>query len=71
MIDISRLGHAYDGMDQQSASHSCGSPLGQFFMGSVDGVSGLKRNDIGVAKPLNRGTNLSPVSYEALKNRNA
>jgi hypothetical protein len=59
MIDISRPGHTYNGMDQQSTSHLCGRPLGQFFMGAVDGISCLKGNDIGLVKRLKNGTYLS------------
>ena len=71
MVNVSRLGHTYDGMNQQGTLYLFGSSLRQLFMGPVDGISGLKRNDIGVTKCLEAWNEPQPVSYEAQKNRNA
>ena len=44
VVDITRLGHANHGMDQQTTAHFLGGALGQLLVDAVHGVAGLEGN---------------------------
>ncbi len=46
VVHVSRLGDTDDRVDEQAAADLLGRELGQFFVGPVQGVSGLEGNDL-------------------------
>ena len=52
MVDVARLGHADDRVDQQAAADLLGRPLGQLFVGPVQRVAGLEGDDPAPAQRL-------------------
>ena len=52
VIDVARLGHADDRMDQESAADLRGGLLGQLFVSPVQRVAGLEGDDAAPGKRL-------------------
>ena len=52
MIDVARLGHADDRVDQEPAANLRGRLLGQLFVSAVQRVAGLERDDPAPGKRL-------------------
>ena len=52
VVDVAGLGHADDRVDQEAAADLLGRPLGQLFVGPVQGVAGLEGDDPAPAQRL-------------------
>ena len=71
MVDVARLGHADDRVDQQAAADLLGRPLGQLFVGPVQRVPGLEGDDPAPAQRLKVLRAARPACGGSRRNRSA
>ena len=71
MVHVARLGHADDRVDQQAAADLLGGPLGQLFVGPVQGVAGLEGDDPAPAQRSGSARGARPGCGAARRNRSA
>ena len=71
VVDVARLGHADDRVDQQAAADLLGGSLGQLLVGPVQRVAGLEGDDLAPAQRLEVLAQLGRASGAARRSRNA